>query len=112
MTYSDLERLAGLSDKARYHLYTMSGKSIAESVITFSGQGPNVGDIARHHRRIRLLRRFDEEGRQIRYFTGGNRRRPYSYPGCAGVRSGRVAGLISNNNNSGSSGGGGGPGIN
>ena len=104
VTYKDLESLVGLLDKARYHLYTVSGKSTGESVIASIGNNrPNVGSIAQHHRSIRLLRRVDEKNRQIRYFTGGERRRPYHYPGCEGVRSGRVAELISNNNSPASS---------
>ena len=74
MTYSDLERLVGLLDKSRYHLYTVSGKSTEESVIaSISNNGSNVGEIARHHRSIQSLRNTDTTAipHKIKYFTSG-----------------------------------------
>lgn len=97
VTYRDLEKLAGLLNKAAYSLYTVSGKDTAESVIAPSryGQSSAIGRIAQHHRRIHSDRVIEDD--QIRYFTGGRRRRSYNHPSCRGVRSGRIAQLISSN---------------
>ena len=104
VTYQDLEELARLLDKATYSLYTVNGGSISKPVIVpLSASSDNIGEIARHHRKIQSLRIFDEKNRERRYFTGGDDKRPYHYPGCEGVRSGRVGELISNTSSSPSS---------
>ena len=78
VTYRDLEKLAGLLDKAPYNLYTVSGKSTAESAIAsiHSGQSA-IGQIARHHRTIQRDRVVSQDN-QIQYFTEGRRKRSYN----------------------------------
>ena len=103
VTYKDLEKLAGLLDKAAYSIYTVDGKSTGESIIGL-GSSSNIGQVAQHHQRIQFLglrarsRKKEYFNNHFTFASGKKNSEPPSV--CQGVGSGRLAGLIPSNSSS------------